>query len=167
MFPLLLTVGGCSSKPSDPTMELSKLRDQLCACTNAACADRVQVGVKRWTTQHAKQRGDQPETKELLARVALCQDNATGDPLAREAFMALDDFRNRACACRDAACATAVQNEHSGWLRTNGVRFGEMKATPLQTEEGNRVAAETERCARKALRNVGMSYATPAPPTSP
>lgn len=151
-IPILVAgVIGCSSKPVDPIVELRGISEQLCACADVTCAEALKPRIDVWTGRHATSHGETPVAKDLMRRVAVCRDNAAGDALSREAYAKLVGYRDRACACTDAACATAVQNEHAAWLRTNIVRFSEMKSTPLQVEEGNRIATETQKCVRNAL----------------
>lgn len=146
---LLAPAAACSGKATDPVGELKGLKDKMCACTDAACAEKVDPAVTAWTTHHEKGAGARDDAKALLAGIALCRDGAVGDPLAREILAKLTEFRDRACACTDAACGEQVQLDQGKWLQDNQARFAPVKSTKAQEEAANAIGGETEKCVRK------------------
>ncbi len=86
----------------------------------------------------------------LLAPGAACNRDKT-DPLVRETLGKLKEFRDRGCKCEDSACVDEVLNEQGRWMLQNAKRLSELdkKATPAQNEQGQKISAELNECAKK------------------
>lgn len=53
----LLSFAGCKKKggASDVTAKMGEFRDQMCKCTDKACADKVTEAMAKWTQDNAKE----------------------------------------------------------------------------------------------------------------
>ncbi len=60
----LLGLGACGGG-SELEKKMKKSRDDMCACKDQACADKVQADYKAWTTEARK--GDKPDEATLKA----------------------------------------------------------------------------------------------------
>jgi len=52
----LLSFAGCKKKGgSDVSAKMAEFRDQMCKCTDKACADKVMESMAKWTQDNAKE----------------------------------------------------------------------------------------------------------------
>ena len=52
----LLSFAGCKKKgASDAAAKMGEFRDQMCKCTDKACADKVTEAMAKWTQDNAKE----------------------------------------------------------------------------------------------------------------
>jgi hypothetical protein len=60
----LLSFAGCKKKGgADVTAKMAEFRDQMCKCTDKACADKVMESMTKWTQENAKAGGDKEAAK--------------------------------------------------------------------------------------------------------
>jgi hypothetical protein len=60
----LLSFAGCKKKGgSDVAAKMGEFRDQMCKCTDKACADKVMESMTKWTQEAAKEGGDKEAAK--------------------------------------------------------------------------------------------------------
>jgi len=54
---------GCKKKggAGDAMAKMGEFKDQMCACKDKACADKVQESMNKWSAENAKNAGDKPE----------------------------------------------------------------------------------------------------------
>lgn len=56
----------------------------------------------------------------------------------------MDEFATRACACKDAACATKVSQEQADWLSKNAAL-----AAKLDASDAEKISASTTKMAER------------------
>lgn len=78
----LLAFSGCSK---DVTKDIENLADRACACTDAACADKVVDDLLVLAEKNKKARGDEDRANKAARRLGECVIKAGIDP---EKFMA-------------------------------------------------------------------------------
>jgi hypothetical protein len=63
----LFAVGACKKKgggdAGEAVAKMTEFKDQMCACKDKACADKVQEGMTKWSTEMAAKAGDKKEAK--------------------------------------------------------------------------------------------------------
>lgn len=152
---------GCGGKKStidtdDFATGLAKLNDyskQMCACTDLACAKRVDGEEDAW--EKALKHGKKPDDAQLAqwnqakTEYRTCRDNAgsagaapttTGAATSR-AIEIQTRVADQMCACADAACAAKV-------VAANNADMSSLKGyQPASTEEGNALMALSQRMA--------------------
>jgi hypothetical protein len=162
MFVATVLAAACGKKASDPvdpvdefTAAMAKLgqyTDQMCACTNAECAKKVDAEEDPW--EKALKQGKKPTDSQLgewtKAKAAYkeCRDKAgnaaPAAPPPPPTSSALDTTNRVAdgmCACTDAACAQQV-------LQANAEAMGKLRGyQPASTEEGNALMLASKRMA--------------------
>ena len=65
---LLLGLGACGGG-SELEKKMKKSRDDMCACQNKECADKVQEEYKAWTTEARKGEKPDKDTMEKLDKI--------------------------------------------------------------------------------------------------
>lgn len=63
----LFAVGACKKKgggdAGEAVAKMTEFKDQMCACKDKACADKVQESMTKWSTEMAAKQGDKKEAK--------------------------------------------------------------------------------------------------------
>lgn len=63
----LFAVGACKKKgggdAGEAVAKMTEFKDQMCACKDKACADKVQEGMTKWSTEMAAKAGDKKDQK--------------------------------------------------------------------------------------------------------
>ena len=60
----LLSFAGCKKKGgADMIAKMTEFKDQMCKCTDKACADKVMADMTKWTQDLAKEGGDKEAAK--------------------------------------------------------------------------------------------------------
>jgi hypothetical protein len=115
-----------ASTPAEALEKLAELKDAMCTCRDATCAERVSHEMTAWSMDQA--RGlDQPprlseaETKRAAAigeQMGACMQAAFvgAAPSAASEYIAKNiELKDRLCACEDVACGEAVSREMTAW----------------------------------------------------
>jgi hypothetical protein len=86
-----------------------------------------------------------------LGCLPACKKGEKIDPLVKDTLAKLTEYRDRACACEDFACADKVQKEMGRWMLDNAQTLSELdkKATPKQNAAGQQLGTEINECAKK------------------
>jgi hypothetical protein len=58
----LMSFAGCKKKGSDAVGKMNDFKEQMCKCTDKACADKVTEAMTKWGQDMAKEAGDKPVT---------------------------------------------------------------------------------------------------------
>jgi hypothetical protein len=72
---------------------------------------------------------------------------ALSEKKIREALDELRVLETRACACPDAACATAIQEDFEAWAR----RHADTQGSQSQADEAGRIAEHISECMVKVM----------------
>jgi len=86
----------------------------------------------------------------LVAAVALA---GCGNKDADELLSQMKGFKDKACACKDAACADKVQEEMLGWAMKMAEKYKDKeppKGSKSQEEEAKKINEEMQKCMEKA-----------------
>jgi hypothetical protein len=63
----LFAVGACKKKgggdAAEAVTQMTKFKDEMCACKDKACADKVQESMTKWSTDMAAKAGDKKDQK--------------------------------------------------------------------------------------------------------
>jgi hypothetical protein len=118
---LLTACGGKAPPPKAPRDQnaeeqlafATKLRKQLCACKDAMCATDATQELLTWQQERTKQSADVEENLRPPVLGAESCSDAWAGPDAQ--INRLQGFKDRACACKDPACATAVMADLNLW----------------------------------------------------
>ncbi len=97
------------------------------------------------------------------AGTAAAAPSGPADPRSAAIIVKSQELRDRACACADDMCASAVRRDHDTWLRgqiDEMAKLGEPASTPAQQEEASKLQRELFTCLEKAA----AATAPPAPP---
>jgi hypothetical protein len=168
--------GGSAATPTTPSgdvfekalVELEGLRSRMCACADVPCTDKVFEEFKTWRANLLKS-GKKPTAdqdkkgNEIDKAMRACRANVTAkpgsnanagsgagsaDPL-EAALVELDTFKGKMCACKDKACADAVQTDFATWQRNLRTRLT-TKPSKLQEVRGKGLEDEMKECRKKA-----------------
>jgi hypothetical protein len=141
---LLIACGGSSSapvtppatpapvveqKPADPIeqtlVEMDGLRDKMCACTDKACSDRVEVDRKAWRdTMRERFRNDKLQPSEAQEQRGNTSEKAYRDCRKKlrgpgtsmaDAMAKMGEFKDKMCVCKDKPCADKVVEDMTKW----------------------------------------------------
>jgi len=146
-------------------VELERLRNKLCACTDAACADQVTAEKKAWEVamrqkmgtakpdDKQKQRGQLFEDGMQECRKRLAGGGGGSDPkiAARfdNALAELKALKTKMCACADKACGEKVVTEHAAWKDALKKELKGNKPTKDQDARGQQLDRELKDCRAK------------------
>ncbi|HEY5925652.1 MAG TPA: hypothetical protein VIV11_28395 [Kofleriaceae bacterium] len=142
--------------------ELTKFTDAMCACKDGACAQRVTDDMGRWTIETASRYGrPPPPTGERAERLAALGDRMQScliaamkpPPNDAQRYVAKNaEFKDRLCACKDAACGETVAAELTKWSE-DFVKSAGDGSTMTGSDQTRLQAIETEvHACLKALR---------------
>lgn len=106
--------------------KLVDFKDAMCSCRDAACADEVSQEMTRWAQDAAMQTSspprlspaDQERAAVIGSEMATCLQTAMGPGTPTDAMRYVaknGEFKERLCACTNAACAKAVAAEMTTW----------------------------------------------------
>jgi hypothetical protein len=74
----LLSFAGCKKKGgSDVSAKMAEFRDQMCKCTDKACADKVMESMTKWTQDNAKEGNKEaakPTEEDMKKMTAISED---------------------------------------------------------------------------------------------
>ncbi len=82
------------------------------------------------------------------------------DPRSLAIIAKSKELRDRACACPDQACATAVRADHDRWLRAQIDEFaklGEPRSTEAEQAEASKWQRELFKCLEAPAKSVAPS----------
>lgn len=169
--------GGSTPTPTTPSgddpyekglVELEGFRTRMCACADVPCTDKVFDEFKTWRV-NIRKTGKKPTAEqdrkgnEIDKAMRACRANVTAkpgsnanagsgagsaDPL-EAALVELDTFKGKMCACKDKACADAVQTDFSTWQRNLRTRIT-AKPSKLQEVRAKGLEDEMKECRKKA-----------------
>ena len=189
---LLMAVAACKKKTSKTAEAMPKMRefrDDMCACKDKACADKVQDDMNKWSADNVRNAGDRPERpseadmkqmQEIGTRYGECMARAMGvtaeptnapPPAASSTGMTgtqvvakFQSFVDRACACTTKACTASVTRDIADWSWSGG----SSPPTADQLREIQALTQKTSACVAKAggepaLDADGLANAPTAP----
>jgi hypothetical protein len=168
------------------TARLRGYKDQMCACKDAACAEKVQADAKAWgktvETEAKKLSKEQDQAlEEIDEEMTACRrkllegdadgdadGDAGGDVSLKEVLAKLESYKAKMCACADLGCAARVQQDMASWYAAAAAKLTAMKTSP---EEDQRIEALMEaygECAEKLAKGDGAGATDdPLPPEEP
>jgi hypothetical protein len=125
---LAVLVAACSKGKVDQAIsDLSELRDQMCKCTDKACADKIQtefreIGKKYKDSEEdfknaSKDKQDEFDKIESAYRDCRKKARSSGKGGGTQAMAMTTEFRDRMCACADRACADSVDTNYQKWVK--------------------------------------------------
>lgn len=166
-------------------------KDQMCACKDAACAEKVAEEAKAWgRTVEAEAKKLSKEQDQALERLdeemKACERKlgvgdgvgvaGDGDPDTdadtgadpKEVLAKLEAYKAKMCACGDLGCAARVQQDMASWYAVAVAKLATMKASPEEERRAEALMKAYSDCA-EALANGGGTGATddPLPPEEP
>jgi hypothetical protein len=174
----LCACGGGSSKPVDPVdallAKLEAFQTRGCACADAACFQAVQGEMETWVKAHAANVAGAKATKAQGARAATidaamveCQERFG---IQTEAYKRADamvselrGYKERYCACSDAACIAIVDQKMKLWATARAAQIKQLKPTKKQDAAAAAIEAEIKACVLR----VGGGSKPPEPPATP
>jgi hypothetical protein len=125
------------ARAEDVMATMEGFKDQMCACKDAKCAERVSDDMTKWSQQAARDMKDPPRLTDEDTRRASdigeamgrCMQAAMSAQTAAgsnrdEIFAALERFKEAMCACKDAKCAERVSDDKISWSRTTAGKLG-------------------------------------------
>jgi hypothetical protein len=146
---------------------LEDLRARMCACTDVPCTDKVFEEFKAWRVNIRKDNPGMRPSKEqekkgnaidkamraCRANVTAKPGSATGgeppkDPI-EAGLVELAAFKAKMCACKDKACADALQTDYATWQRNLRTKVAE-KPNKQQEARGTVIENEMKECRKKA-----------------
>jgi hypothetical protein len=153
----MMDMAQCASKvqaaaapPSDAVDtgdELAKataLKDQMCACTDAECAKKVEVSAEDWGKamegKYKDPKAVPPEVMKTMGEMMTCAAKIAGPGAAGGAGAVGDpadlakanDFKGQMCGCKDAACAKKVTADLEVWGKTLEAKFKDPNNVPKE-----------------------------------
>jgi len=153
-------------KPTDPIdqtlVEMEGLRDKMCAFTDKACSDRVEVDRKAWRntmrerfkddkvqpTDAQEQRGNTAEKAYHDCRKKL---RGPGTSIA-EAMGKMTEFKDKMCVCKDKACADKVVDDMTKWSQDMAENAdADAKPTEDDVKKIQDVTEQFTKCATKLM----------------
>ncbi|HSK03787.1 MAG TPA: hypothetical protein VK932_21185 [Kofleriaceae bacterium] len=172
--------------------KLRAYKDQMCACKDAACAEKVQADAKAWgktVEQEAKElsKEQRQALDEIDEEMKACRrklrdgdpvgdagdagdadGDAGGDVAAREVLAKLEAYKAKMCACADLGCAARVQQDMASWYAVAASRLAAMKASPEEERRAEELMKVYAECAEKLAKGDGPgSTDDPLPPEEP
>ena len=123
---IVVVLVGCHHKAEPPAQDdaLAHLADEACACRGATCRDAVRA---RWqaATGVEPARKDPPKmTQDEIAVASRLHDARVKylgciepDHGPVRTIARMTEYADRACACRDPACAAAVKHDEDRYLQ--------------------------------------------------
>ena len=98
--------------------ELGAVRDKVCACKDAACAEKLKEEFKESPRRKeikkeikALSDGDKQKIDAIEDEIKACESKLEGG----DQIAAMTQFKDKICACNDKACADKVTQEMSVW----------------------------------------------------
>ncbi len=170
-------IGGAVAKPGgglgepprgrvdEAVAKLSALRDRTCACPDLACAEAVQRELEPLEREYADVKDDpalEARAKPVFEALVACHDRLEANQAPSTTSQAIDELRalrDRACACKDEACGTAVLDE----LAALGSKYKDDRPSDDLAALAKQIAEQLVECVARA------SSAAPTfqPPSSP
>ena len=128
--------------------ELGAVRDKVCACKDAACAEKLEEELKASPRREELEQeikalsdGDRQKIEVIEDAIKACKSKlAGGDQLA-----AMEQFRDKMCACKDKECAEKVMQEMTVW----GNSHKDDTASPEDLKKAAEIGEELGRCGAK------------------
>jgi hypothetical protein len=133
---------------------MTNLKDEMCACTDAACAQRVSSELTKWSQEQTNSppKMSDEETRRATAigeEMGKCMQRTSG---AAEAMAKMREFRVEMCACSDTACAQRVSDEMATWSQEQAKDSKEPpKMTDEETKEATQIGEAMGKCMQKAM----------------
>jgi len=143
---------------------LGQFETRMCACGDKLCADKVQADFAAWDRLLRAKLADKPDELQKVSdhradtdrRLAACRAKAeaatSGGAKAAKIDAMLSDmkgFRDRLCACKDKACATAISRDMDRWLVGVARDLSDAKPTKAQDDRADALQAEIKTCLGK------------------
>ncbi|MCE9577714.1 MAG: hypothetical protein K8W52_31485, partial [Deltaproteobacteria bacterium] len=127
-------------------------RDRMCACKDAACARQVSTEIAAWgETLLGKKYKDQKDVPGglmvAMTEAEACQQKLGGGapaPSNDPDVAAANGFRDRMCACKDAACAASLTTELEAWGKGLEAKYKTASAAPEALMKAMMSIAECE-----------------------
>lgn len=143
-----------SKEPIDVAIRgLTEWKTTMCACTDAACADKAHEGYEDWEQntiapmfKDAKIEELPKDKVELAEKLdderKACRRKLKGEGGASiaEAMAKMAEFRDKMCACKDADCAKKVSDEMTQWSQEEASKA--TRERPMMTEDDQKKAIE-------------------------
>ena len=131
-----------------------EFRDQMCACQDVACAERLEQGMMEWATAHIEElKAIEPTSEEdatadrMEAEMDACRERLSASSVtAAELLAGMEGFKVKVCACNDGACVEKVEREMVEWAMARMDAMKHLKPTPAEDAEADRIQAEMETC---------------------
>jgi hypothetical protein len=148
----LASLAACSHRDApDPNAallaSLRGLRDQVCACNDAVCADKVEETKRAWENTHIAElvhATPSPEQDKaattMFDEIDACLVRARSVPTDLRALMIWT--RDKTCACADYGCAMHASDELMTWVMNH-------PDERQRVEEMATIRNETDACAEK------------------
>ena len=144
-------------------------KDATCACKDSACVDKVEKDMEAWMEKAAKSFKGKPSKAQDEAWDKIDDESdackkkiktAEADAKATAAIGKMKAFKDQACACTDAACATKVQTDMGAWAEAEGKAMSDGgDPSPELTKQIADIGQQMGECMMKAM--------TPPPPPPP
>jgi len=156
--------GSGSGSSADPIegalVELDGFKAKMCACTDKACADKVQADVAAWKRNLRAKIREKPNALQEMKGNAIdkeidaCRKKAeTATPGAPGGTQKIDNmltqmqsFRDKLCACTTKDCGDKVGKEMEAWQQQAGKDLADAKPTKDQEDKADRLQAEMKTC---------------------
>jgi hypothetical protein len=156
-----------SGSGSDPfaaaLVEMEGFKTKMCACTDKACADKVQEDIKTWDrlmrskitakptdAQKVRGQGLENEIKECRKKAETATAGAAGaGPKIDAMLVKMGGFKDKVCACKDKPCLEAVDKEMTAWMAEAAKGLADAKPTKDQDEKADKLQADMKACASK------------------
>jgi hypothetical protein len=142
--------------------KLAELKDAMCACRDAACANQVSDDMTRWSMAAVAQTrspptqlsaADQERAAAIGSEMATCLQAAMGSGPETDAMRYVaknGEFKDRLCACTDAKCAKAVAREMTTWSEDFVKQHGDGSSmTPVDHANLDAIERDVQACMRK------------------
>jgi hypothetical protein len=161
----LQPTGSASGDPFDLALvDLEAFKTRMCGCTDKTCADKVQADVQTWqralraklgatakptSMQDMRGKAIEKEMKDCRAKAEYATAGAPGTEKVDVVVKKMQGFRDRACACKDKACGTAVTKELADFAASLAKELADVKPTKEQDAQFDKLDVELKACVAK------------------
>ena len=133
--------------------KLAQLEAAMCACKDAACAERVADEMAAWSKEAAPSGGAAPAMTEEMSR---CMDAAMAGGTeasddAEQVVAKMTELKDRMCECKDTACATKVNEDMTAWSQAMEKGGAAPRMTEADSEKVAAIGTELGKCMQTAM----------------
>jgi len=158
---------GSGSAAADPIAtalrELDGFKTRMCACTDKACGDKLQLEIGVWQRntrtamtekpnklQEVRGNAIEKELKECRKKAEAATPGIPGGASKIDSFLTqMQGHRDKICACTTKPCAVDLRKAMDTWLATASKDIADAKPTKDQDDKADRLESEMKTCVGK------------------